>query len=149
MRSRSGGATHAHMNMRAPAHPHAAVDPDGCCAAHDRKGYRKGGSPRDRRLWRVSGDRPVEPVLLLDTFNSYERAPAGPALKPGTLLRLDHVAFGRYYDGGDHSSTTRRFCVVDGPYAGTCWEAGEIEMTDGSWRYADPVEPVPSTWRAT
>jgi hypothetical protein len=64
-------------------------------------------------------------------------------LEPGVRLRLHSVMTGRYAVPEDHDSTTQRFCVLDGPFAGTCWSADESVASGSDWRSIDPVEPLP------
>lgn len=59
-------------------------------------------------------------------------------LARGTQIRLDALSAGRFYEGGEHYSVDARFCVLDGPFAGTCWRAYQVEFTDGSVRTDAP-----------
>jgi hypothetical protein len=78
---------------------------------------------------------------------------ANRALEPGTELRLDaiHIERASYgEDGpqpwgfpGDYDEVHRRFCVLEGRMAGTCWEAVEVmEIGARSATYRDRVERV-------
>ena len=136
------------MNIYSPIEPHADTDPDSRCDIHDRTDLdlvrRWTAGSTWPRLWHVTGDEPVHASLhLSDEPARFTRAPEGISLAPGTRLRLD--ASGgpeRHYDGGEHYSTTRRFCVLDGPMAGTCWEAHESVAADESGRFVEPVAPL-------
>lgn len=133
-----------------PIASHADTEVESYCDAHDNDLawlYRK-AAEREPRLWVVIGDGLIAYWVQprsgprFDDGQSLHRLDPPLRLAPGTRLRLDSANSGRYYDGGDHTSTTRRFCVLDGPFAGTCWDANESVATDGTWQSVDPVKPL-------
>lgn len=64
---------------------------------------------------------PVRAVRLWVVTKDVDRL-----LTAGTRLRLDSVHHGgAYLHDGAWSTVTRRFCVLDGPMAGTCWDDAE------------------------
>jgi hypothetical protein len=134
-----------------PVEPHAATGEGDRCDEHDRPDawLDRAGSARAPHLWRVThpGIRatwvaPPNGALKFDDGHLLHRPNRDLTLTPGTRLRLDGVRSGRCHDGGDHVSITRRFCVLDGPLAGTCWQTDESTATDGSWHLADAVAPI-------
>jgi hypothetical protein len=137
--------------MYEPLEAHAALGRDDYCSAHDHPFARAKRVADEPRLWVVSGEQPVgaewvKPRAALDFGDGQllHRPAAELALAPGTRLRLDAMSRGRYFDNGDYFLTTRRFCVLDGPHAGTCWETTEMhDVEGGSTTSDDPVEPLP------
>ncbi len=138
---------HDHMTIFAPPHPHASTEPAGYCSMHDERStdlYRK-GSDVGARLWHVSGVLPVLALTIRDRLSGLPSTPApdGLSLAAGTRLRLDAAHQGRYFDGGDQIITNQRFCVVEGPLAGTCWDSYQSFAVDGEvFAISDPVEPL-------
>jgi hypothetical protein len=74
----------------------------------------------------------------------------GWGLSPGTRLRLDASDIQGFRDGhfgetGDYTISEFRFCVLDGPLAGTCWRQ-ELVVADmfRPWVTAEPnpLEPL-------
>jgi len=61
---------------------------------------------------------------------------------PGTFLRLDSVRVSWYGDGDNHMMTDRRFCALDGPLAGHCFNGPDV-LDDHASHRANPVEPLP------
>jgi hypothetical protein len=113
--------------LRYPPRAHATTDPSGYCTDdHGNPGNWQRPGAEEPRTWQVVGQEAV-----LDERHGRQDL----ALAPGTMLRLDavHVRRVRYpEDGpqpwgfpGDYDETERRFCVLDGPMAGTCWESTE------------------------
>jgi hypothetical protein len=145
--------------VREPISAHAPLGEDDVCLAHERgpdpyghdaSAFAREMAEREPRIWRVTGNDQVTatwvaPAAALKFPDGalLHRPPRVLRLTPDTQLRLDAWERGRYFDGGDHVMTTRRFCVLDGPLAGTCWEGTEsVSMDpDETWRIADPVEP--------
>jgi hypothetical protein len=137
-----------------PLEPHAPTGDDACCAAHD---FEFGGYERWRdaahdgpRLWEITGDKPVKALWVAPQAATgfadqlLHKPTTTLTLAPGTRLRLDALHSGRFYEGGDHILTFRRFCVLDGPWAGTCWAASETSYLDDNVpRSIDPVAPAP------
>jgi hypothetical protein len=132
----------------APAEPHADVEDEGYCAAHDSEqapGVHWAPDGEFPRYWCVRGRAPVRAVGVIpeDRF-PYASDVVGLSLAPGTRLRLDATGGGRYYDGGEHDVVTWRFCVLDGPWAGTCWEFSDaMPIPYDAWPISVPIEPQP------
>jgi hypothetical protein len=110
--------------MLDPPEPHTPATAGGWChRRHDRESGWRRPEPDEARQWCVAATSPLradsdDPDLLVDD-DGYLDPPLG-RLDPGTRLRLDSVLEERIFD--DEVQTTRRFCVLDGPFAGTCWE---------------------------
>ena len=108
--------------LRYPPHPHAVTDVDAVCCADHGPGDWQRPSGAEQRLWLVASD-----VQIVDA--RHERADL--ALQPGTRLRLDairtgHIAYpedGPQWQRGSYEVVERRFCVLEGAMAGTCWES--------------------------
>jgi len=113
--------------LRYPPRHHTSTDSDSWCEADHgpAEGWQK---PNDEeRVQRLDENR-----LIVDV--RHERLDWG--IRPGTRLRLDAVrarTISYAWDvptpwgflGGDYEETQRRYCVLDGPMAGTCWESTE------------------------
>lgn len=76
---------------------------------------------------------------------------ADQSLDPGTRLRLDAVwshlweypEDGPQWQRGEYEVIERRFCVLEGAMAGTCWEAKEWRPVGASSAsHRDRVEPI-------
>lgn len=95
------------MKLLRPREPRSPLDADGVCPMHMPDSRRLGFEtprPGEARLWSTTRD-------------------VGGLIAPGTRLRLDGVRQGgAYLHDGAWSAYTRRFCVLEGPMAGTCWE---------------------------
>ncbi len=145
------------MIIYEPVEAHAPLGEDDYCAAHDREpgrdrwdadAYHRRLAASGTRAWQITttGAR----ALWIQARAGFSFADVGPehepsaliALAPGTRLRLDSVKVERCYTPEDHESTTRRFCVLDGPFAGTCWSANESVAHGSDWRSDDPVDPL-------
>jgi hypothetical protein len=141
-----------------PTVAHARLGLGDFCRAHDQgpdpygwdeDGFARQMAEREARIWRViePGTQAswVEPraSTRFEDGQLLHRPARVFALEVGTRLRLDAWTSGRYFDGGDHTLTKRRFCVLDGALAGTCWTASDsVSIEPGGWRVSDPVEPM-------
>ncbi len=130
--------------LRYPPHRHEAVDPDDCCDADhgSGEGWRRPlvGEERERR---IESERPV-----VDARHGRKEW----GLEPGIRLRLDAVRTRLVsypedqptpwgFLGGDFEETERRYCVLDGPMSGTCWETTEARAV-GDPRLGDRGGPT-------
>jgi hypothetical protein len=148
------GACHgSRVIILEPISPHATLALDDACLEHDRgpdefgwdhDAFARKTARRAPRVWRVTADGAHATWILMRDRRPVPDLRRGPAivLALGTRLRLDAVTSGRHYDGGDHTAITRRFCVLDGPHAGTCWESEESISTEGLWHSKEPIEPI-------
>jgi hypothetical protein len=121
-----------------PAQPHASTDLASRCSEHTRAHEPRREPQEEGRLWRVAGDQ-----VVTDPRPDHSAA----RLSPGTLLRLDRTTAQGFREGNfgpdGHWIVSRRFCVLDGPAAGTCWEAQDLEdMRDPTHTQRDLVERV-------
>jgi len=128
---RNGRATDDEpMRLRYPPSPHAPTEPDGYCAIdHLDDGWQR-PTATEQGVWRVTGDEHI----VDDRHGRRDQS-----LAPGTSLRLDRVRAsqieypgdGPQWQRGAYEVIERRFCVLDGTMAGTCWESRE-ERPGGS-----------------
>ena len=109
------------MRLRYPPRAHAQTGLRTVCSAdHGSQGWRAPAAT-ELRLWRLVADAAVADVR-------HERADW--ALLPGTGLRLDAIRMtqvdyhdeGPQWQRGSYEVIERRFCVLEGSMAGTCWE---------------------------
>lgn len=136
-------------HLLSPPRSHAGLDEDGRCDEHEdpsswSKTYPKWG--RKPRIWRVRDG------VTIRADRHARRKDAEPIhLEPWTRLRLDlwwQQGFrdGDFGESGDYWITERRFCVLDGKWAGCCWtntiiaDMWDPSVTDTS----DPVEEWPT-----
>ena len=138
------------MNLYEPIEPHASPAEDGYCALHEYKHDLMHRETGPSRAWIVTGNGPAPAThsapradYKFDDGQLHHHTPDDLQLEPGTRLRLDASSRGRHFDGGDHYLTKRRFCVLDGPLAGTCWEAMDSEYLDGVGNHYDRAQPIP------
>jgi len=130
-----------------PTGQHADLREDGYCPAHDggARGYHRWTPDSEfPRLWRVRGRSPVRASGVVGSrwSPSSGRDPEKHGLDPGTRLRLDATWAQRFY-APDFCSVTWRFCVLDGPWAGTCWEMSDAVLVPyDEWPIGAPVEPL-------
>ncbi len=136
------------MNLLEPVDAHASTEPDGFCAQHPdpHRPYLDGLKTvvgyDEPRLWRVSGEEPVEAFVFVPGKYRAGLDVRG-LLVPGTPLRLDSVLVQFYCDGNIHESTWRRFCVLDGDLIGHCLVSNDVLLDDHETHMSDPVEPLP------
>jgi hypothetical protein len=125
-----------------PFSAHAPLSPRGVCTAHPDLDViprmLADANPADR-VWHITGSR----ALTVRGWNGSGLTPPFDArLEPGTRLRLDDWGGMGFCDGQMHSTITWRFCLLDGPLAGYCIEAGMTYWDDHATYRGDPVEPV-------
>jgi hypothetical protein len=130
------------MRLRYPPRSHAPTDLGAVCSTDHGPGDWQRPAEAEQRLWRVVSDAPI-------TDERHGRADWG--LQPGTGLRLDgvrtrHIEYpedGPQWQRGGYEVIERRFCVLDGAMAGTCWETREERPVGSGVPFrGDRVEPV-------
>lgn len=143
-----------------PVTAHAPLGENDYCDAHDEFDDPLGMSPERRkdltalqalhrkmaldepRIWQVTASVKstlVHPQSAFAFREGLHESPSAFVLWRGTRLRLDTV---HGYLDGKNSATIWRFCVLDGPLAGTCWYAEAWIARDDSSHTRDPVEPI-------
>jgi hypothetical protein len=136
------------MRLLEPVSARASTEPDGFCDSHPEgsleylRGLASVAREGEPRLWRVRGVTSVK-VFRFHGGTSRVRHDVHYALLPGTLLRLDSVRVSWYCDGQIHTITDRRFCALEGPMAGHCFNSSDALLDDHESHMAGPVEPLP------
>jgi hypothetical protein len=131
-----------------PPRSHSPLEEDGRCEAHKDPDWWPETYPKwghEPRVWRVRAG------MTIRATRHKRGEDADRRIDPGTRLRLDFHREQGFRDGyfgesGDYTITERRFCVLDGQWAGTCWSSLIVaDMWDRSLTDApDPVEPIPT-----
>lgn len=123
-----------------PVTAHAPLGENDYCDAHDEFDDPLGMSPERRKdLTACVKSTLVHPQSAFAFREGLHESPSAFVLWRGTRLRLDTV---HGYLDGRNSATIWRFCVLDGPLAGTCWYADAWIARDDSSHTRDPVEPI-------
>ena len=125
-----------------PRELHAPLAVDDTCPQHrDTTGYEAPGG-ESARLWVVRAGYRVVPYPP----SRPRSAIRGWQLSAGVRLRLDaaresHFRDGHFGETGDYTISSYRFCVLDGPLAGSCWRQ-ELVVAD-MWKPWITGEPSP------
>jgi hypothetical protein len=118
------------MNIVRPREPRSPLDLDAICPIH------APGGKGSKHFTAPAADAVRSWVMTKSV---------GGLIASGTSLRLDSVQHGgAYLHDGAWSAVTRRFCVLDGPMAGTCWDETEwtSQFDDAEAPGTRSAEPV-------